>query len=269
MLVDSHTHLNDENLFKDWYSHLKNFYDKWWRYLVNIWVDEFYNQRWIEICSDYEKSPIHDLNVWSTVWFHPFEVVAGNITNQNIITKVSTLREQYANYKKYIYAIWECWIDLHYSWAYKTLDLQKKLFHSQLNLAQELWLPVVIHSRDAFYETVDVLSGFKKLKIYFHCRWYWFEEVDFLQKNFNQVWIGYCGNVTYPKADNLRQSLQITNNFLLETDAPYLSPQKIRWNTNSPENIFLIYEFVSEYLNLSLKTLEDTVLQNFLKFYNK
>lgn len=69
----------------------------------------------------------------------------------------------------------------------------------------------------------------------------------------NTVYVGFCGNITYKKADNIRQSLQERNRshpqqWVLETDAPYLSPQVVRKYTNTPAFLIHTYEYVSQIL---------------------
>jgi TatD DNase family protein len=107
------------------------------------------------------------------------------------------------------------------------LAVQQELFVKHCELAQELKLPLVIHSRDGFQETLDILQNYKDLVIYFHCRGYGPEEYKILENMFPKLFIGFCGNVTYKKAQALRDTLDIVSDdkLLLETDAPYLSPE--------------------------------------------
>lgn len=100
----------------------------------------------------------------------------------------------------------------------------------QCELAKELQLPIVIHSRDDFESTFDVIKDFKGEKIYFHCFGYGAEEVKKLQEYFPCIRFGFCGNITYPKAQPLRDAFVACkrNNIVLETDAPWLSPQPVR-----------------------------------------
>lgn len=129
--------------------------------------------------------------------------------------------------KEHIVAIGECGIDLYYPGASDFLDFQKEIFMKQCELARELKLPIVIHSRVAFDETIEVLQAFKELKIYFHCWSYGVEQLETLLKSFPQIWIGYTGICTYPKSTENKACLQATplDKILLETDAPYLAPQ--------------------------------------------
>jgi len=182
---------------------------------------------------------------------------------------IKDLKEMFLKHKDVIVWIGECWIDTHYPNWKETLKLQKEFFAFQCELAQELDLPVIIHSRDDFESTMDVVKNFKNLKIYFHCWWYWPDEVEKVLSTFEKVWIWFAWNVTYPKANNLRESLKKLplEKFVLETDAPYLTPQKKRWQTNYPSNVKLIYEFVSEFKNIEFSKLCYNMKQNFYNLY--
>jgi len=267
-LLDAHTHLNDPKLFVEREQYLSNFSKQWWQALVNVWASRELNENGIFIAN---KIQDYDTKVITTIGLHPFEVVASNITESNILEEISYLNNQYQNNKTSIKAIWEIGIDLHYKDSISTLLLQKKLFALQCDLARKLNLPIVIHSRVAFDETIDVLKNYKDLKIYFHCRGYSPVEINFLQEEYSDIFIGFCGNLTYPKAEELRESIKVVkpNNLLLETDAPYLAPQVIRWQQNEPANIHYLYKYISELLSVPIEKLADNLKQNFQNFYGE
>lgn len=214
--------------------------------MVNVWVDHERNTRAIEIAIQ-AKSLFNQWRVKATVWYHPSEVCFGKIQNtQDIQAALQSLRDLYIQNKEHIVAIGEWWIDTHYD-GDPHIHVQKELFAQQCDLAQELDLPIVIHSRDDFTSTRDVIKNYKNQKIYFHCRWYGPQELQKLQEYFPKFRVWFCGNITYPKAQNLRDSLTIADkdNVVLETDAPYLTPQKIRGKTNTPAYVQHIYEYVT------------------------
>ena len=146
---------------------------------------------------------------------------------------------------------------------------QEQLLTLQLDLARKYNLPVVIHSRDAFEDSVKILENYKDLKIYFHCWGYGPNEIEKVKNIFPNLWIGFDGNITYKKAQELRDSIKKCdlNNILLETDAPYLTPQIIRKEKNQPANVRYIYDFVSELLGINLEKLKQEIKSNFENFY--
>ncbi len=267
---DTHTHLNDPKLYPKRNEYLENFINIWWKWLVNVWVDKDWNQRAIQIAK-ISKQKYPEIKVLATIGYHPSEIVflKENNKSQWIKDKINELKNVYSIEKDYIYGIGECGIDVHYPGWKENLNYQKEFFALQCELAQEFDLPIVIHSRDDFESTLDIVKNFKYQKIYFHCWWYWPKEVRKVLDTFDKVWIGFAGNVTYPKANDLRESLKILSidKFVLETDAPYLTPQKKRWQTNQPANVKLIYEFVSEFLWIDIKFLAENMENNFEELY--
>lgn len=238
--------------------------------MVNVGVDLERSQRAVSLAQQaQEKFP--DIFVKATVGFHPSEVCFGKISNtQDIAVSIQLLKKLYADNKEHIVAIGECGIDTHYEWD-PHIAMQKELFAQQCDMAQEYDLPVVIHSRDDFSSTWDVIKNYKNQKIYFHCRWYGPDEVRILQDYFPQLRIGFCGNISYPKAQVLRDSLYVTRpeSILLETDAPYLAPQTKRGQTNEPAYISEIYTYVASILSLDLPQLQSTIATNFQNIYNR
>ncbi len=273
MYIDAHTHLNTKDLFENWQDHISEFEKIWWEILINSWADDEYNKNWITIAHEYAQKKINNKGciVKATIWFHPYEVVCKNITKENIEQKMTELKNQYLSHKEHIVAIGECGIDTHYPWWVESVLLQQELLKMHCELARELDLPMVIHSRDDFANTVEILKEYKDLKIYIHCRGYWPSEIKIAQEMFSKLWIWFCGNISYKKAQNIRDSLEVLDldKLLLETDAPYLTPQIIRWETNYPANVRYIYDFVAEQLGINLEGLSEIIKINCEKLYFK
>ncbi|MFL6030812.1 MAG: TatD family hydrolase, partial [Gaiellaceae bacterium] len=116
-------------------------------------------------------------------------------------------------------------------------DRQRRLFEAQLELATELAKPVVIHTRDADSDTADVLAEFDGTVV-MHC----FSSPGLLETVVERgYYVSFAGNVTYPKANDLRASAaQVpAERILAETDSPYLAPQARRGRPNEPANVAL------------------------------
>jgi TatD DNase family protein len=112
---------------------------------------------------------------------------------------------------------------------------QRRLFESQLELADELELPVVIHSRDAEAETAEVLAGFEGTVV-LHC----FSSPALLPIALERrYYVSFAGNVTYPKASDLRAAAASVSadRLLVETDSPYLAPEPVRGRPNEPAHL--------------------------------
>jgi TatD DNase family protein len=118
---------------------------------------------------------------------------------------------------------------------YAPHDEQRRLFDEQLQLASELRLPVVVHTRAAEDETMRMLEGFAGTVV-LHC----FSYPELLSAAAERgYYISFAGNVTYPKADDLRESARRVDldRLLAETDTPYLAPQPVRGRPNEPANV--------------------------------
>jgi TatD DNase family protein len=112
---------------------------------------------------------------------------------------------------------------------------QRRLFDAQLALADDLALPVVIHSREAESDTADALRSFEGTVI-LHC----FSSPDLLPVALERgYYISFAGNATYPKAEELREAAATVpgDRILVETDSPYLSPQPVRGKRNEPAHV--------------------------------
>ena len=112
---------------------------------------------------------------------------------------------------------------------------QRRLFDAQLELADELRLPIVIHSREAEAETAAALAGFGGTVV-LHC----FSSPGLLPTALERgYYVSFAGNVTYPKAADLREAATEVpeDRILVETDSPYLSPQPVRGRPNEPANV--------------------------------
>jgi len=118
---------------------------------------------------------------------------------------------------------------------YAPHDDQRRVFAQQLELAADVGKPVVIHSRAATEETAQMLEGFPG-NVLLHC----FTSPELLPVALDrEYYVSFAGNVTYPKAGDLREAAKRipTERLLAETDCPYLSPQPVRGRPNEPAHV--------------------------------
>jgi TatD DNase family protein len=132
-----------------------------------------------------------------------------------------------------VVAVGECGLDYHYGAELKRE--QRALFAAQLELARERELPVVIHTRAANQDTETALRAHEGTVV-MHC----FSEPGLLDAALECGWyVSFAGNVTYPKADDLRAAAARVpaDRLLAETDSPYLAPQPVRGSRNEPAHV--------------------------------
>lgn len=150
-------------------------------------------------------------------------------------------------------AIGETGIDLYRDGA--PLDDQRRAFIAQCGLARELDKALVIHTRAADDETLSILrSEAQGLRVILHC----FSMPHALDECVAEgFWISFAGNVTYPSAEDLRAAARAVpaERLLVETDAPYLTPQPLRGEPNRPANVVLTAELIARERNVGLEEL--------------
>ncbi len=142
---------------------------------------------------------------------------------------------------------------------------EKELFAMQLSLAEELDLPFVVHSRDAFDDTADVLKSQKYSRGIIHCFSYGLAEAKFFLDAGWYLAVG--GATTYTKKSRMDDLIQLLryipqDRILLETDSPYLAPVPMRGKENNPLFIKYTYEFVSDKMGISVDRLNKIVDEN-------
>ena len=175
-----------------------------------------------------------------------------------------------------IVAVGECGIDHHWNpsgvdgrcesdFDEKTYRGERELFEAQLELAKELSLPVIVHSRDGFEDTFDCLKNVGYDNGIIHCYSYGIEEARaFLDRGW---YIAFGGAVTYNKKAKLEAVKELlrfvpADRFLCETDAPYLAPVPLRGTINTPVNVEHVYNFIAEVRGCSPEELSNLVDEN-------
>jgi TatD DNase family protein len=277
--TDAHTHLNSDELYPEREKHLADFISVWWNWLVNVWVDQLWNTRAIEIAQKSLKLYGKRCSVKATIGWHPSEVSFGKIYDaESINAYIQWLERLLFSAKEHIVAIGECGIDGHYPWfTHEIALLQQDFFHQQCLLARAHALPIVVHSRDGFDLMQEVLQEFPDLAIYIHCRGYWPEQIQKMIATFPHIRFGFCGNISYPKATPLRESFlsvvqhkrykQWDIGVLMETDAPRLAPQSRRGQRHVPMYITEQYRYAAELVWVGVAEFVDRVASDWHRLY--
>lgn len=194
-------------------------------------------------------------NIWGTQGIHPHEA-------ESYSDEVETLiRSQAADAR--ILAIGEIGLDYHYDHADRAV--QRTVFERQLQLAADLDMPVVIHTREADDDTRDILRAFSPLlrrKGVLHSFTSSLALAEYcLAEGFT---LGFNGIATFNSADNVREVIAATplEQILLETDAPYLTPIPYRGRPNAPFYLPLVAEKVAEVKQLEVEAMLAQVYTN-------
>ena len=148
---------------------------------------------------------------------------------------------------------------------------ERELFEAQIELARELKLPVIVHSRDAFEDTLECIKNIGYHNGIIHCYSYGIDEArTFLDLGW---YIALGGGITYTKKSKLEQMQQLirfipSDRLLTETDAPYLAPVPFRGQPNTPVLVEHVFNFISETRGISLEELNSLVDKNIKTLFN-
>lgn len=241
MLVDSHTHLLRLKIEPG--EAVKRAAEAGVGAVVNIGTDVEDSRRGAELAATL-------LNVYSVAGIHPHN--AGTYTAKDL--------EALAEFSESsgIVALGEVGLDYYRNeWS---KDIQRALFEDVIDLANDTRLPLVIHSRQAFGDTMAAL-GNARVPVVLHC----FEGGDSEVREAKErgYYIGIAGNITYKNNETAKVLRLIDEDRLLvETDAPYLSPQPLRGKPNLPENVAHTARFVAERLGVDDEEFETLTARN-------
>jgi TatD DNase family protein len=185
------------------------------------------------------------------------------IENRFEVMKQLTLSLEKVSSDKLV-AIGECGFDRHWNNAASGVNFadEAELFSLQLELAEKMNLPVIVHSRDAPDETISVLKQYPKVQSIIHCYSYGATEAEqFLALG---AYLSFSGTLTYKNAKNIQEALLMCprDKMLFETDSPYLAPIPFRGKIAEPRMTATTYQFAAEKLEIDLEDLKKQVLEN-------
>lgn len=228
----------------------------------------------LSLSSEYQEKARNMLFYSAGIWPD-----VDSIKNRN--EKLLELKNQIQNFpnKEKLAALGEFGLDHHWNpsgadgrseedFSKEVYEGERELFEMQLELAEEMNLPAVIHSRDAFEETLDVLKNMNADNGIIHCFSYDKNAARaFLDMGF---YIAFGGAVTYTKKSRLDEMTELLrfvpdDRILLETDAPYLAPVPFRGKSNSPVLISYVYDFIARARNTTAEVLSSLVDENIKK----
>lgn len=246
-LFDSHAHYNDEKFDNDREEIIQKIYDLGVTTLVNAGYSLESSKKAIEIANKHSF-------IYATVGVSPNDI---DNLNVDYIKQI----ENMANEKKVV-AIGE--IGLDYYWNKENKEEQKKIFCEQIELANKLNKPIVIHTREAVMDTLDILKNKveAKQKGVFHCCPLNPELVkEALKLGF---YISFAGPVTFKSSKNAEDVVKLVplDKILIETDSPYLSPEPVRGTRNDSRNVIHIAETIACIRGITLEEIANITFKN-------
>ena len=255
-LIDTHAHLDFPELYSKLDLIIENAKNQNVLKIITISTNLNKIGKIIQISNDYDV-------VYFTVGVHPNEVLKDkDYKNYSLISDIS-------NNLKCV-GIGECGLDYHFGNEDK--DKQKLSFITQIKVARDKKLPLIIHSRDADEDMIDILQDeYKKgaFKAILHC---FSSGKDLALCGLDLgFYISFSGIVTFKSAKLIQEIACIVpkDRILVETDAPYLAPSPYRGSVNEPKNCFYTAKFLSDIRNIDFNEFTNHLCMNSLRIFDK
>ena len=251
-LLDSHAHYNDEKFDDDRDTIIKEAYNSGITTIINAGYSLESSKKAIEIANQYEF-------MYATVGVSPNDI---EDLKGNYIEDIEELAKSHK-----VVAIGE--IGLDYYWNKENKEKQKEIFMKQIKLANKLDLPIVIHTREAVMDTIDILKKIEcKKRGVFHCCPLNRELVkEALKLGF---YISFAGPVTFKNSKNAEEIVNLVpiEKILIETDSPYLSPEPVRGRRNDSRNVKYIAQKIADIKGLTIEEVAKQMHKNIEKIFN-
>lgn len=252
MIFDTHAHYDDQAFSEDRQEIFRKMKEEGIDYVVNIGANMASSRATLELAEQYPF-------VYGAVGVHPSD--AQEISDDSL----NELKDLSRHDK--IVAIGE--IGLDYYWPEPSKEIQKNALEAQIELAKDMKLPIVIHSRDAARDTADMLSALHAGDCggVIHCFSYTKEMArEFLNMGF---YIGIGGVVTFKNAKKLKEAVRYIpmDRIVLETDCPYLAPTPYRGKRNSSLYLPYVAEEIAKLKDVSYEEVLAATMTNAKKMY--
>ena len=254
MLFDSHAHLNDERFDEDREELINSLKAKGVDLVLNPGACIETSKSSVELANKYDF-------IYAAVGVHPHDV--GEMTEDDI----ETLRK-FALENEKVKAIGEIGLDYYYDNSPR--EIQKKWFKRQIELANELKLPIIIHDRDAHGDTFEIIKNTKSPEIgcVLHC---YSGNVE-LAKEYVKMgcYISIPGTVTFKNNKKTREvAKEIPLEYLLiETDSPYMAPEPHRGKRNDPSLVQFVADKIAQEKGISYEQVCEATKENAKRFFN-
>ncbi|AUN12910.1 TatD family hydrolase [Paraclostridium sordellii] len=254
MLFDSHAHLNDERFDEDREELINSLKAKGVDLVLNPGACIETSKSSVELANKYDF-------IYAAVGVHPHDV--GEMTEDDI----ETLRKLALENEK-VKAIGEIGLDYYYDNSPR--EIQKKWFKRQIELANELKLPIIIHDRDAHGDTFEIIKNTKSPEIgcVLHC---YSGNVE-LAKEYVKMgcYISIPGTVTFKNNKKTREvAKEIPLEYLLiETDSPYMAPEPHRGKRNDPSLVQFVADKIAQEKGISYEQVCEATKENATRFFN-
>ncbi|MEI8230812.1 MAG: TatD family hydrolase [Candidatus Peregrinibacteria bacterium] len=250
-MIDTHCHLADQQFAADFPEVLRSASERGVAKMLCIGDSITESRKCLDLAEKYEQ-------LYCTIGVHPHNAKEWKGADVGILKDI-------AGSSKKVRAIGEIGLDFHYDFSPR--DKQKEIFAAQLELAQSLDLPVVIHCREAITEIKEALKDYPLHRAVLHCcseRW---EDVSDLVSR--GLFLSFTGIATFPKSLEIQQTIRKCpiEQLMVETDAPYLAPVPHRGKRNEPAYVVEVATFIAELKGMTFEDFERKTTENAVRFF--
>ncbi len=250
-LFDTHAHLDDERFDEDRESLISSLKENNISLVVNVGADMKTSRNAIKLAEKYDL-------IYAAVGVHPHDVK--DMKEEDFVEL-----EQMSNHEKVV-AIGEIGLDYYYDNSPR--EIQREFFIKQVELANKLNLPIIIHSRDASMETYEILKEYKKdIGCVLHC----FSQSIEMAKLYLDLGchISFAGPLTFKKSNKLKEVAKIIpiDKIFIETDAPYLTPEPYRGRRNDPSKVRYVAQELATLRGMTVEEIAEITMENAVKFF--
>ncbi len=247
-LIDSHAHMDSEQFDSDRaevFQRIKDNMD----FIVNIGYDIESSKQGVEYSKEYDF-------IYAVIGIHPIDIAE---YDEEVEKELELLGK---NPK--VVAIGEIGLDYH--WMTEPKEVQQERFKKQLELAERLNKPVVIHTRDAMEDTVNILKEYPNITGVIHC---YPGSLETAKQLVDRFYLGIGGTLTFK---NSKKAVEVVKDIpldriVIETDCPYLTPEPFRGKRNEPIYVEYVAKKIAEIKEISVEDVTKITTENAKKLY--
>lgn len=247
-LVDTHCHLDNEKFDEDRLEVIERIKENL-EFCVNIGYDLASSKKSLELAKEYDF-------IYAVIGVHPIDIAE---YSEEVEKELELLGK---NPK--VVAIGEIGLDYH--WMTEPKEIQQERFKKQLELAERLNKPVVIHTRDAMEDTVNILKDYSNITGVIHC---YPGSLETAKQLVDRFYLGIGGTLTFK---NSKKAVEVVKDIpldriVIETDCPYLTPEPFRGKRNEPIYVEYVAKKIAEIKEISVEDVTKITTENAKKLY--
>lgn len=252
-MIDTHAHLMLPEFNSDREEVIKNAFAAGVTHILNLGCSLPTSEESLAFSEQYP-------NIYGSLGVHPYD--AAQVTDELMNSYAKSFK---ANQK--LVTVGETGLDYHREGS--LIEVQCKALKKHLELARQLNLPAVIHSREAKEDTLKMIDLFPGVRGVVHCFSY---DLDYAREVWQRgIYTSFTGIITYPNAKDLLDVLREAPRemIMVETDSPYLAPQKYRGQRNEPAYVVEVVKQIAEVWDLPFGETAEIIKQNTLRFFDR